>query len=654
MTVTTKRHVYLNMMDLGRARKVWLDAFAGAKPLDREKIRVEDSLGRVTAGPVFAAMSSPREHLAAMDGLAVLAEKTFGARPGRPIYLTVGRDCHPVNTGNVLPGDCDAVIMIEQVFSDQGQVEILNDGDRVFVEAPVFPWRHVRKLGEDLVATELILAGGSVIGPYEVGALAAGGVYDLEALKPPRAAIIPSGDELISLDQARSGRLAPGDVVEFNSLILDGLVRRSGGLPDRLAPVGDDFDQVKAALGQAVENGYDLVLINAGSSSGTADHTANVIAELGEVLVHGVTIMPGKPTVLGRVGKIPVMGVPGYPVSAVIAFEQFARPLLAAMQGVPEQAPNKITVKPVTALPSKMGQEEFIRVKLGRVGRDVMAAPLHRGAGSVSSLTRADGVIRTGKLSEGVEAGREIEAELIRPLTEVEGNIIVIGSHDISLDILADLLRRRDSRYFLSSGSVGSLGGLKALASGKAHLAGSHLLDVETGEYNVSYIKKLLPDVPLRVVHLADREQGFIIAPGNPKGIKTLEDLAGPDRRLINRQAGSGTRVLLDFLLKRAGMTGDDLAGYEDEEFTHMNVAAAVLSGRADVGVGIMAAAKALGLDFIPLTTEAYQLVIPAEHLTSPKMETLLEVIGSDEFKTVLRKLGGYHPDRAGQVAYEQ
>ena len=418
--------------------------------------------------------------------------------------------------------------------------------------------------------------------------------------------------------------------------------------------MGDDFDQVKAALGQAVENGYDLVLINAGSSSGTADHTANVIAELGEVLVHGVTIMPGKPTVLGRVGKTPVMGVPGYPVSAVIAFEQFARPLLAAMQGVPEQAPNKITVKPVTALPSKMGQEEFIRVKLGRVGRDVMAAPLHRGAGSVSSLTRADGVIRTGKLSEGVEAGREVEAELIRPLTEVEGNIIVIGSHDISLDILADLLRRRDSRYFLSSGSVGSLGGLKALASGKAHLAGSHLLDVETGEYNVSYIKKLLPDVPLRVVHLADREQGFIIAPGNPKGIKTLEDLAGPDRRLINRQAGSGTRVLLDFLLKRAGMTGDDLAGYEDEEFTHMNVAAAVLSGRADVGVGIMAAAKALGLDFIPLTTEAYQLVIPAEHLTSPKMETLLEVIGSDEFKTVLRKLGGYHPDRAGQVAYEQ
>lgn len=641
------------MMDLDEARRTFLEAFDPASRLETEEIAVEDSLGRYTAGPVFALESSPRSHLAAMDGIALKAEKTFGARPDRPLILTQGADYQEVNTGHILPPGADAVVMIEHAYpavegpDEQGR-------ERIYLETPAFPWQHVRKVGEDLVATELILPAGSRIGPYQLGALVAGGIYKVRVRKRPRVAVIPTGSEVVTLDQARSGPLEPGRVVEFNSLILEGLIREAGGEAVRMAPVPDDYDRIKEAVLRAVEAGHDLVIVNAGSSSGTADYTVHVVDELGDVLVHGVTMMPGKPTVLGRIRETPVMGNPGYPVSAVISFEQFAGPLLARMLETPLWPRRTIGVLPVAALPSKLGQDEFIRVKLGRVGENMMAVPLHRGAGSISSLTRADGVIRVPALTEGLEAGAETKAELLKPLEEIEGNIIAIGSHDNTLDILADLLRRTDPRFFLTSGHVGSLGGLKALAKGQAHLAGAHLLDTETGEYNVSYIKRLLKGVPLKVVRLVLREQGFMVEPGNPKGIRTIQDLTKDGVRFINRQAGSGTRVLLDHYLAQAGINPDSIEGYDQDEFTHMTVAAAVLSGRADAGLGILAAARALKLEFVPLVREDYQLVIPLEHYGTPKLQTLLEVIRTDRFKETIQGLGGYSLEGSGEVVYEQ
>ncbi len=653
MTGQKKRRVYLKMMDLDEARQAFLDAFDLTGRLGKEKIKVEEAYSRFTAGPVFAEESSPRHHLAAMDGIALKAEITFGARPDRPLTLTRGKDYEPVNTGHVLPGEADAVVMVEHTYAAPDGPDH-KGRERLYLEGPAFPWQHVRKVGEDLVATELILPAGARIGAYELGALVAGGVYRVQVRKSPRVAVIPTGSEVVTLDQARSGPVAPGRVVEFNSLILEGLIHAAGGQAERFQPVPDEYEAIKETVERAVDRGYDLVIINAGSSSGTADYTVHVVDELGEVLVHGVTMMPGKPTVLGRIKGTPVMGNPGYPVSAVISFEQFASPLLARMLEAPLWPRRRVGVLPVAALPSKLGQEEFIRVKLGRVGENLMAVPLHRGAGSISSLTRADGVVRVPNMTEGLEAGAETEAELLKPLEEIEGNIIAIGSHDNTLDILADLLRRLDPRFYLTSGHVGSLGGLKALARGQAHLAGAHLLDTGTGEYNISYIKRLLKDVPLKVIRLVLREQGFMVRPGNPKKIESIEDLTREGVRFINRQAGSGTRVLLDHYLAGSQVDPDGIDGYDQDEFTHMTVAAAVLSGRADAGLGILAAARALKLDFIPLAREEYQLVIPREHFDAPKIQTLLKAIRSDRFKETIRKMGGYGLESSGEVVYEQ
>jgi len=638
------RHVYLKLKTLTEAQAIFQERFIDVSGLAGETIPTAEALDRITAEPVFARLSSPGFHAAAMDGIAVKAEDTYGASPDQPLTLSLGEQAFYVNTGHALPPDANAVIMIEQV-EEPGP-------DRVQIEAAAYPWQHVRKVGEDIVATEMIVPHGCRLGPYELGALVAAGVVDVKVKRRPRVVIIPTGSELISPDRLSAEGPPPGQVVEFNSVILAALTRKAGGEPIVYEIVPDDYPAIRASLERAVAEDSDLVIINAGSSAGSEDYTASAMAELGEVLVHGVTIMPGKPTVLGVIKNKPVIGNPGYPVSAVISFEQFAAPLLARLLGVRPPKRPEVEVAPSQAFPSKLGLEEFLRVKLGRIGRRIVATPLPRGAGSITTLTRADGIIRIPADSEGVGASETVKAELLRPLEEIEGTIVAIGSHDNTLDVLGDLLRQRDPNLTLSSGNVGSLGGLLTLKRGFSHLAGSHLLDTETGEYNFSYIKKHLADFPVRVVNLVTREQGFVVKPGNPKNIRAFEDLTRDDVTFINRQAGSGTRILLDYNLSRAGLDPGRIKGYGQDEFTHMAVAVAVLSGRADAGLAIYASAKALNLDFVPVTTERYDLVIPEKFWADPKIQTLLAVVRSDEFKAAVQKLGGYGLDQTGELLW--
>ena len=637
-----RRHVYLNLKTLEEAAKIFKQVFTPAPSLASEVIRVQDALDRITAEPVFARFSSPNFHAAAMDGVAVRAEDTYGAFPDSPKVLAVGSQAHYVNTGHVLPDNTDAVIMIEQVEEPEpGMVRI---------EASAYPWQHVRKVGEDIVATEMVLPQGVRLGPYELGALAAAGAFEISVKRKPKVIIIPTGSELASPEDVKNGDLVPGKTIEFNSIILSNLVRRSGGEPIVRPIIIDDYDTIVETLRQASMEDNDLIIINAGSSAGSEDYTATAIAELGKVLVHGVTMMPGKPTILGVINDKPVIGNPGYPVSAVISFEQFAAPFLSDIQAVGAYKRQEAEVFPTQALPSKLGLEEFLRVKLGRIRDRIAAAPLPRGAGSITTLTKADGIIRIPVDKEGIGAQEPVRAELLRPLEEIEGAAICIGSHDNTLDILGDLLRRRNPAMSLSSGNVGSLGGLLTLKRGFSHLAGSHLLDVDTGEYNYSYIKKHLKDFPVRLINLVTREQGFLVKPGNPKGIKTFEDLTRQDVTFINRQAGSGTRILLDYNLNRLNLPQREIEGYDRDEFTHMAVAAAVLSGRADVGLAVYSSAKALGLDFVPVTTERYDLVIPEEFWQDAKIQTLLEVIRSEEFRSTVVKLGGYGTEQTGEL----
>ncbi len=614
-----------------------LDACGALGRTASEEVTLEEALGRVTARAVWAEVSSPHYDSAAMDGVAVRSRETTGATETSPLRLAVERQAVWVDTGDPMPAGFDAVIMVEVVHEvGESTIEIL---------APAPPYQHVRPLGEDIVATELVLPEGHRVRPIDLGACAAAGVTSVAVRKKPTVAIIPTGTELVQPGAA----LEPGDIVEFNGLVIAGMVREWGGEAARLAPVPDDKEAIAAAVRNATRE-YDIVVVNAGSSAGSEDFTADVVRDLGELLVHGVALRPGHPVVLGVVECKPALGIPGYPVSAALTTELFVKPLIEAGLGL--EAPPRAQTQAVLTrnVASPMGEDELLRVRLGRVGERIVATPVQRGAGVITSLVRADGIVTIPRFTEGIASGDEVTVDLLRPLRDVERTIVVIGSHDPALDLLADMVSRQQTGVNVSSSNVGSLGGLLALRRGEAHAAGVHLLDEATGEYNLSYVRRYVKGRDVVLVNLAKRVQGLIVPRGNPKGVGRLEDLAGGGLKFINRQRGSGTRMLLDYMLGKLGIEAEAVAGYDREEYTHLAVAAAVAGGRADVGLGILSAARALGVDFVPLLEEQYDLVVPAEIYEAAFMEPLLDILRSSEFRRELDAMGGYDTGLTGEV----
>jgi putative molybdopterin biosynthesis protein len=641
------RKRYLKKTTLTEARQLFL-ATVDPLCLESREVAVEDALDRITAEPIFAKISSPHYHASAMDGICVRAEETFGATEfvGKKFKLTDLDSPGPfvfkyLDTGNALPPWANAVIMIERVHQ--------LDNDTVEIFESVAPWNHVRLVGEDVVATELLLARSHRLRPYDLGALLAAGHTSVRVKASPTIGIIPTGDELIQPGEEAT----PGAVIEFNSTILAGFIREWGGTPVKYPRARDDFAMLKQAVQKATEE-CDLVTIIAGSSAGERDLTSDVVAEAGELLVHGIDVMPGKPAVLGRVQSKPVIGVPGYPVSAIIIAREILRPAIEKFLGT--AAPAYPTVRAVVPkkIASHLGLEEFIRVTLGRVGEKLVAVPLARGAGVITTMVRADGLLRIPSLVEGLNAGEEADVELLRPIEDVENTILCTGSHDLAIAVLEDQLRQRHPELKIAASNVGSLGGLLALGRGETHIAGTHLLDPESGVYNVPDIKKTLSKVPLELIHLAQREQGILIARGNPKSISGLKDLAKHGIRFVNRQPGSGTRVLLDHELKKNAIDRATITGYEREEFTHMAVGVAVASGLADAALGVRAAATALGLDFIVIANEQYDLLVSRPFLDSERGAKLIGTVCSDGFKLAVRALGGYDTTRCGETLYRQ
>ena len=639
-----KRDVYLD-------DRPWEEALAGllahleAKgsllPGGAEEISVEQALGRVTAEPIFAVNSSPHYNASAMDGIAVDSALTFGASDASPKRIQLGDKAQVVDTGDPIPAGSDAVIMIEDVHFIE---------DEIFeITSAAAPWQHVRAIGEDVVATEMILPANHRIRPMDIGGILAGGVMRVKVHPKPKVALLPTGTELVQ----PGGELKPGDIVEYNTRVFGAMIESWGGEALRWPITVDNWEKLKDSLLQAVDRA-DMVVINAGSSAGREDFTAELIRELGTVLTHGAAIKPGKPVILGEIMGKPVIGVPGYPVSAYLTMELFVRPVVYQKLGSIPPLPQTTEAIISRKMPSPMGVEEFIRVKMGQVGEKIIATPISRGAGVIMSLVRADGMLRVPRLSEGFRAGETVKVELMRPLEEIRQTSVVIGSHDMALDILANHLRRKFPEASLSSANVGSLGGLSAIKRGECHLAGTHLLDEETGDYNISYIQRLLGDRPVVLLNLVYRQQGLMVAKGNPLGIKGLEDLAREGIRFINRQRGAGTRILLDYRLKQLGLNPDHIYGYNREEYTHMAVAAAVASGAADAGLGILAAANALELDFVPVVEERYDLCIPGEYWDTPYIQRLLEVIATKEFRQQVEALGGYDLRDCGGVMYRQ
>jgi putative molybdopterin biosynthesis protein len=638
----SRRRYYLEDIPLEEAERRFAAALAaagGLRPTPAETLPLAQAAGRVTAAPLWARISAPHYHAAAMDGIAVRAADTVGATEATPLRLAEGSTARWVDTGDALPAEADAVIMAEHVQeAGAGALEI---------RAAAAPWQHVRPLGEDIVATELVLGEGQTLRPYDLAAAAAAGHTAIAVRRRPRVLIIPTGSELVPPERADA--LRPGEIIEFNSLMLAAQVEEWGGEAARHPPLPDRREDLRAAIERGLAD-HDIVVVNAGSSAGSEDYTAEVLAGLGQVAVHGCAIRPGHPVILAVAAGKPALGLPGYPVSAAITAELFLRPLVYRMAG--QEPPARPAVEAIVTrkLLSPMGEDEFVRVTLGRVGDRLVATPLTRGAGVIMSLVRADGIMRIARFSEGLHAGAPARVELLRGMAEVEATIVAIGSHDLALDLLAGHLRRHGGAARLSSANVGSLGGLIALRRGDAHLAGVHLLDEATGEYNRSFVARHLPDDDVLLVHLAMRAQGLILPRGNPRGIGALADLARPGLRFANRQRGSGTRVLLDYHLARHSIDPAGIAGYEREELTHMAVAAAVLSGAADVGLGIQAAASALGLDFVPLFQERYDLAAPRRHWEAPLLAPLRAALASPDYRAAVAALGGYEVSRMGEL----
>ncbi len=618
----------------------------------------ENATGRVLAEPVWANISSPHYHASAMDGFALRAERTSGAMPTKPVVLSVGEEAVYVDTGDALPDWANAVVPIEQVeaLDETGQPTDKNRQPlSIRLRAALTPWMHVRPMGEDIVATQLVLPNGHTLRPVDLGAIAASGHHTVRVSRSPRVAILPTGTELVPIGQT----VQKGDIIEYNSLVLAAQIKVWGGQPNRYTITPDVYEQIRDRVRVAAAES-DLVLLNAGSSAGSEDFSARVVEELGELLVHGVAVRPGHPVILGLLQvtgpggqsrAVPIVGVPGYPVSAALTGEIFIEPLLSVWQGKTPVQPLELQATLTRKVTSPAGDDDYMRVVAGRVGDRLLAAPLSRGAGVITSLVRADGIVILPRGVQGLEAGSPVRVRLYRSPAELERTIFAIGSHDMTLDLLAQFLSERGRR--LVSANVGSLGGLVALRRGEAHLAGSHLLDPQTGEYNLSYLRQYLPDETVRLVTWVGREQGLLVPPGNPKAIHGLEGLIRPDVTFINRQRGAGTRVLLDYHLQQLGIAQEQISGYKQEEYTHLAVAAAVASGRADTGLAVTASAVALGLDFIPLFKERYDLVIPCKYLQDHLITPLFDLMQDTAFRDAVAQLPGYDVSLMGTVQLE-
>ena len=609
---------YLSVISLAEARALVERSFPAIPGIVRVPVTA-GTVGRITAAPIFARFSVPAIHLSAMDGIAVRSAETLGASEQNPVTLP---GAARVNTGNIVPAGYDAVVMIEDVWVD---------GETYTIRKPVSPWQHIRPVGEDIGESEMILSSHHRIRPQDVGALANYGVTEVDVLNV-RAGLIPTGSELVP-----AGVMPPpGKVVESNTLMAASVLAEAGVEAHRYPIVPDDPDRIRDAVRRGVAEN-DILLVSAGSSAGTRDYTADIVRDLGEVLAHGVAIKPGKPVIVGRVEGKPVIGLPGYPLAAATVLRELVMPLVARY-GLPVREPGHVAARLTTSLQSDIGTDEFVLLSVGKIGDRWVAVPQSRGAGIQMSAVRANGYLRIPEDMEGAEAGKTVDVRLTVPRAEAEEAVLVTGSHDPALDYLADLVRPRG--VDIHSTHLGSMGGVIALKKEECHAAPMHLLAPD-GTYNTYYLERYMPGADLALLCVAERQQGVISRDG-----LSFDDL--PGRTFINRQKGSGTRMLLDHTLAARGIDPASIPGYGREATTHLAVALAVRTGEADAGMGVYSAAKALDLAFVPVATERYELAMHRAMLDDPGIAALVETVSSAAFKQVLRNLGGYETDETG------
>ncbi|AEH50536.1 molybdopterin biosynthesis protein [Pseudothermotoga thermarum] len=625
------RKIYLHRLDLPEALDKYIKKLdeTGFFKVESEVIPTRLALNRVLAGSVYARKSVPMFISAAMDGIAVQSQHTVGATKANPKRLKKDQFVF-INTGNPMPEGFDAVIMIEDVnIVDEETVEIYES---------VPPYHNVRMIGEDVCEGDMIFTRYHLLKPQDLALLLAVGVFEVEVVKKMKACMIPTGTEIVEPEKITNDLHIP----ETNSVIVKNFLSMLGVDVEVLPPVPDDPTIIKEIV-QNIAHDFDMILLGAGSSAGTVDYSYQVAEDLAEVIVHGINIRPGKPTILAVLktnpGK-PLIGLPGYPGSCYVILEEIVKPIVLRKYKLILPKSERIYAVSTRRISSSISDDEIIRVSVGKVLDKYFFIPLKRGAAVMEPLTKMDGKVVIPRGVEIVEEGELCQVETSKSLEEIDKNILFVGSNDPIISILADFVKKYDYTIGMSISNVGSMGGLAAIAKKQAHIAGIHLLDAESGEYNIPYLKKYLENFVL--MKFVKRSQGLIVQKGNPKNIKSLLDLTKKGVRFVNRQKASGTRILLDYHLQKLGIDPSHIEGYQDEEFTHLGVALKVKNGFADVGLGIALAAEIFNLDFIPLFWEEYDLLFLPEFLHDERFQLLLDVISSKDFLDFASKLKGY------------
>lgn len=637
----TKNQLNISLVPLEEAQERWINelefqAIAGLT--QAQTIPVKESRGRVTASAVCAKVASPHFYMSALDGMAVKSSETYLASE-TPIKLKIEKQAVFVDTGSPIPKGFDAVIPINEVkFHSVEIMEITKQAN---------PWQNIKPVGEDVAAREVIIPDRYFIRSLDVGAMLTGGVTSLKVRKKPKIGIFSIGEELVP----PGGQLKVGQIFESNSYILENLSNEYGAQPDILKICKEDADDIKTKIKKNLEE-LDLLVIVAGRSEGTK-LIAKIINEMGDLILFGVNSKPGQSVCTGIIEGKCVLGLPGYPVATFISFELFAKPVIYKMLGI--KHPGRQTINAVLGREINSPEEidEFLRVKIGLIESRVVAVPISRGADILMSLIKADGLIRIGSNTTNIQTGTTLDVELLTSIENLKNNLLITGTHDICLDIMGNMLLSENPSIHLYSSNVGSNNGIKAIKEGNTHLAGIHLFDVETGEYNVPLVKKMLKNIPVILVNLFHRHLGLIIKKENPKKIKDLNDLTRADVKFINRNFSSGTRIVLDYFLKRLKINTESINGYRDEVYNHMSLASAIASGSADAGIGILAAARSLELDFIPIIPERFDVVVPKIFLGNKNVQSFLELLNSKKLKKEISSLGGYDLTYTGKIYYD-
>ncbi|GAB6189464.1 molybdopterin biosynthesis protein [Marinitoga arctica] len=632
-----KRRFYLNKKDLKEALDNYFDKIKTYFKNDKiEVINTREAMNRVTAKPIIAKENVPSYNSSAMDGIEVISKKTYGANESNPIILKKDEDFKYINTGYPIDHPYDSVIMIENV-------EIIDD-EHVKIRNSVFPYKDVRKVGEDICAGEMLFTRYHTLTSSDISFLMMAGIFKIPVIKKIKILLIPTGNEIVKPEEKTKEFQIP----ETNSLMIKNYLEQFNAEVDVNDILPDDENIISNIIENKI-NDYDLILLNAGSSAGSKDFTFHVINKLGEVVIHGINIKPGKPAILGIIDEKPVIGLPGFPVSCNIILEDIVKPLILNKSKMEIYYNNEV-INGISAkrIHSSITEKEYLRVGVGKVENNYIAVPLKRGAANISAISKQDGVVYIEKGVEVIEDGEEINIYLKRSKKVVDNNILVIGSHDLLIDLLADMIKKYEKNINLVSANVGSLGGILAVLKGYTHMAGMHLLNPETGEYNIPYIKEYLDE--FRLMNLSYREQGFIVQKGNPKNIKDFTDLTKEGIRYINRQKTAGTRILLDYYLDKYKISSKNIHGYSDEEYSHVNLALKIKKDMADVGLGIKAAANIYDLDFIPIAYERYDLLIHESFISDKRFDIIVNIITSKEFKEKAEELGGYLLKDTGKI----